>query len=65
MDKISKLEKLELEMTQDQNLLLRESNLIFGEGDPNCEVLFIGEAPGANEDREKRPFCWPAGQALA
>jgi len=64
MDKISKLEKLELEMTQNQNLLLRESNLIFGEGDPNGEVLFIGEAPGANEDREKRPFVGRAGQLL-
>ena len=30
-------------------LPLREANLVFGEGNVNCHVMFIGEAPGANE----------------
>lgn len=64
MDKTAKLEKLELEMAGDKNLPLRESNLVFGEGNPDCAVLFIGEAPGFNEDREKRPFVGRAGQLL-
>jgi uracil-DNA glycosylase len=64
MDKISELKNLELEMARDKNLPLLESNLVFGEGDPDCEVLFIGEAPGFNEDREKRPFVGRAGQLL-
>lgn len=45
-------------------LPLRESNFVFGEGDVNCEVMFIGEGPGFNEDRLKRPFVGRAGQLL-
>ncbi|OGJ04101.1 hypothetical protein A3G06_00065 [Candidatus Nomurabacteria bacterium RIFCSPLOWO2_12_FULL_46_14] len=64
MDKSALLEKLKQEMVTDQGLPLTESNLVFGEGDPDCRVLFIGEAPGFNEDREKRPFVGRAGQLL-
>ena len=64
MDKVAELKKLELEMAGNKSLPLAESNLVFGEGNPNCEVLFIGEAPGFNEDREKRPFVGRAGQLL-
>jgi DNA polymerase len=64
MDKVAELEKLKLEMAQNESLLLLESNLVFGEGSPDCDVLFIGEAPGFNEDREKRPFVGRAGQLL-
>jgi uracil-DNA glycosylase family 4 len=64
MDKVVELEKLNQVMLEDKNLPLLESNLVFGEGDPNCEVLFIGEAPGFNEDKEKRPFVGRAGQLL-
>lgn len=35
-----------------------------GEGDPNTEIIFIGEAPGFNEDREGVPFCGQAGKFL-
>jgi len=64
MDKVTKLEKLKIEMADDKNLPLRESNLVFGEGNPDCDVFFVGEAPGFNEDREKRPFVGRAGQLL-
>src|SRR3989338_1340236 len=64
MDKSALLEKLKQEMVTDQGLPLTESNLVFGEGDPDCRVLFIDEAPGFNEDREKRPFVGRAGQLL-
>ena len=64
MDKVIELEKLQKEMTGDKSLPLQESNLVFGEGNPDCEVLFIGEAPGQNEDRERRPFVGRAGQLL-
>lgn len=39
-------------------------HVVFGEGDPNARVLFIGEAPGANEDKTGRPFVGDAGQLL-
>jgi DNA polymerase len=35
-----------------------------GEGDINSDILFIGEAPGANEDKEGIPFCGNAGKFL-
>ncbi len=37
---------------------------VFGEGNPNADLLFIGEAPGAEEDRTGRPFVGRAGQKL-
>lgn len=62
--KSSTLEALLVEITRDEALPLREANLVFGEGNPEAEVMFIGEAPGANEDREGRPFIGRAGQLL-
>ncbi len=35
-----------------------------GEGNPQADILFIGEGPGFNEDRQGRPFVGPAGQFL-
>jgi DNA polymerase len=35
-----------------------------GEGHPDTEVLFVGEGPGLNEDRQGRPFVGPAGALL-
>jgi DNA polymerase len=35
-----------------------------GEGDPDADVMLVGEAPGANEDRQGRPFVGRAGELL-
>ena len=40
------------------------TQVVFGVGDPNAEVLFIGEAPGANEDIQGEPFVGRAGKLL-
>ena len=37
---------------------------VFGEGNPDAELMFVGEAPGAEEDRTGRPFVGRAGQKL-
>lgn len=37
---------------------------VFGVGDPNADWLFVGEAPGAEEDRRGEPFVGAAGQLL-
>ncbi len=42
---------------------LRHS-LVFGEGNPRAELVFVGEAPGADEDAQGRPFVGQAGQLL-
>lgn len=39
-------------------------NIVFGVGDPNADLMFIGEAPGANEDASGIPFVGQAGQLL-
>lgn len=64
MEKSEALKKLAEEMANDKLLPLQESNLVFGEGNPNSEVVFIGEAPGFNEDIQKRPFVGRGGQLL-
>ncbi|KKU94522.1 MAG: Phage SPO1 DNA polymerase-related protein [Candidatus Jorgensenbacteria bacterium GW2011_GWA1_48_13] len=64
MDKREALKALEEEMEKDLSLPLRESNLVFGEGSPDCEAMFIGEGPGFYEDKMKRPFVGRAGQLL-
>lgn len=40
------------------------SNLVFGVGDENADLVFVGEAPGADEDRLGEPFVGRAGQLL-
>lgn len=64
MDKLKALEELKNKILEDTSLPLQESNLVFGEGNPDAEVLFIGEAPGFYENREGRPFVGQAGKLL-
>ncbi|AAK80938.1 DNA polymerase [Clostridium acetobutylicum] len=40
------------------------TNMVFGEGNPEAKLMFVGEAPGADEDRLGRPFVGRAGQLL-
>jgi len=39
-------------------------NIVFGTGNPNARLLFVGEGPGANEDRQGEPFVGKAGELL-
>ena len=40
------------------------TNLVFGEGSPQARLMFVGEAPGAEEDLQGRPFVGEAGGLL-
>lgn len=42
----------------------RRKQTVFGVGNPNARVMFVGEAPGADEDRQGEPFVGAAGQLL-
>ena len=65
MDKLVELKKIESDMIANTALPLRDTaNLVFGEGNIDCKVMFIGEAPGVNEDRLRRPFVGRGGQLL-
>ena len=40
------------------------TQLVMGDGDPDADIVFIGEAPGKNEDEQGRPFVGAAGKFL-
>ncbi len=40
------------------------TNLVFGKGDSHADILFVGEAPGNNEDLQGKPFVGAAGKNL-
>ena len=40
------------------------TNLVFGSGNPHADLMFVGEAPGADEDAQGLPFVGRAGQLL-
>lgn len=46
------------------NLKFTAKNLCFADGDPSSDIMFIGEAPGRDEDMEGLPFVGKSGQLL-
>src|SRR5215218_7451879 len=40
------------------------TQVVFGQGDPHADLMFVGEAPGFHEDRQGLPFVGPSGQLL-
>ena len=40
------------------------STVVFGTGDPDADLMFVGEAPGFNEDKQGKPFVGQAGKLL-
>jgi uracil-DNA glycosylase len=46
------------------DLYKTRTNPVFGVGNPNADLLIIGEAPGANEDKQGEPFVGRGGQLL-
>ena len=46
------------------SLCSTRQNFVFGAGNPAAGIMFVGEAPGADEDRQGEPFVGAAGQLL-
>ena len=46
------------------HLAAARKNVVFGVGDINAQLMFVGEAPGADEDTQGEPFVGAAGQLL-
>ncbi|WP_234571314.1 uracil-DNA glycosylase [Rhodohalobacter sp. 614A] len=66
LEACSTLEELR-ELCEDAEELktdLENTNLVFGVGNPNADLMIIGEAPGQEEDRQREPFVGAAGQLL-
>lgn len=45
-------------------LAAQAQHIVFGEGSPNADVVFVGEAPGRFEDEQGRPFIGASGKFL-
>jgi len=60
---LNELEKIALNCTL-CDLSKTRTNVVFGEGNPNSDLMFIGEGPGAEEDKTGRPFVGRAGKLL-
>ena len=60
------LEQLRQQCVQCQrcSLCQTRTNVVFGTGVPNAEVMFVGEGPGQNEDEQGLPFVGRSGQLL-
>lgn len=60
------LRKVEEDIKKNLCCPLKDSatNLVFGKGNPDAKILFIGEAPGAKEDILGKPFVGSAGREL-
>lgn len=58
------LEKAILSCQKCPNLVSSRTQVVFGVGNRNAELMFIGEAPGADEDKIGEPFVGRAGQLL-
>jgi len=65
-DKKAALEKLRAEIGECQRCKLSKErkHIVFGEGSPDAGLMFIGEAPGKEEDIQARPFVGDAGKLL-
>lgn len=67
MDKQILLQKLNEKMHEECICALKETakNVVPGEGSAHAKILFIGEAPGKNEDEQGKPFIGAAGKFLS
>lgn len=66
-EKMAGLEVLQREVkgcNQCRELVDNRIQTVFGVGDPDAKLCFMGEAPGADEDRQGEPFIGAAGQLL-
>lgn len=63
----STLEEIRIEIgecTRCKLHTLGRTKIVFGAGNPNADLMFVGEAPGADEDEQGVPFVGRAGQLL-
>jgi uracil-DNA glycosylase family 4 len=67
VDKQAKLDVIKADIIKNNvcpELAAQATQLVFGDGDPDADIVFIGEAPGKNEDLQGKPFVGAAGKFL-
>jgi len=68
MNKQANLDQIMADIIQSDvcpNLAKTAKNLVFGDGNPNADIVFIGEAPGKQEDEQALPFVGASGKFLS
>ena len=65
-DRLAALKELEAEVKKCTKCPLHSTrtNVVFGTGNPDADLMFVGEAPGYDEDQQGEPFVGRAGQLL-
>jgi DNA polymerase len=59
------MEEIDVEALVKETEICRNcTNIVIGKGNPNAKILFVGEAPGRNEDLQGLPFVGAAGKNL-
>ncbi len=61
---LSALREAALTCTKCPHLVASRKGVVFGVGNPSADLMFVGEAPGADEDEQGEPFVGRAGQLL-
>jgi len=67
LSKQQKLDEIKKQIVDDKitpELAKTATHMVFGDGNPDADVVFIGEAPGKNEDLQGLPFVGAAGKFL-
>lgn len=66
MGKIAELDNVKQRILEEMKCPLKDAakNMVFGKGNPDAGIMFIGEAPGAKEDEQGIPFVGAAGKEL-
>jgi uracil-DNA glycosylase len=54
----------EIELVKSTEIFKNCTNIVIGKGNENADILFVGEAPGRNEDEQGIPFVGAAGKRL-
>lgn len=65
MSKQNKLDEVKADILEKNicsNLAEQATQLVLGDGNPDADIVFIGEAPGKNEDEQGKPFVGAAGK---
>jgi len=62
--KLAALEETVKSCRKCEHLAAFRTQTVFGVGNPNAELMFVGEAPGADEDKQGEPFVGRAGELL-
>lgn len=63
-EKLAALAEIASQSPEARALGTLRQTMVFAVGNPDTEIMFIGEAPGSEEERQQEPFVGPAGQKL-